>query len=77
MAADRPVPERELTTDEVLESDPDYMRAMDEAERRDPNYPIKVAINEIQVQLTYGMPVLKFLGWAIVVLLSLILWRLW
>lgn len=35
------------------------------------------AIEEIEVHLRYGIPSLKLLGWIIVVLLTLILWRLW
>lgn len=56
--------------------DPDELRAELEAQRRDPAIAI-AAIEEIEVVLHYGMPTLKFLGWAIVILLGLILWRIW
>ena len=63
--------------DDGLENDPDWIRAKREAERNDPLYWLKLSIQEIQVQLTYGIPTLKFLGWVIVILLGIILWRVW
>jgi hypothetical protein len=44
--------------------------------KKDPAVAI-AAIEEIEVHLRYGIPSLKLLGWIIVVLLALILWRLW
>ena len=63
--------------DDDLRSDPDWLRAKLEAERNHPLHWLKVSIEEIQVQLSYGIPTLKFLGWAIVALLALVLWRVW
>ena len=60
-----------------FEDDPDWLRAKHEAERNDPNYHTKRAIAEIETQLHYGLPTFKFLGWVIVILLALILWRIW
>ena len=59
-----------------MTDDPDELRYEHERARRDPATAID-AIQEIEVYLRYGLPTLKFLGWAIVVLLALILWRLW
>ena len=60
-----------------FEDDPDWPRAKTEAERNDPQYWMKRTIAEIEVQLRYGIPMIKFLGLVIVVLLGLILYRLW
>lgn len=59
-----------------LENDPDWKLAQREAERRDPNYWSKLNLEEIEIHLR-GLSMLMFIGWAIVVLLSLILWRIW
>ena len=63
--------------DDDLEHDPDWLRAKMEAEQKDPNYWLRRTIEEIEVHLRYGLPNLKVIGWVIVVLLSLILWRVW
>jgi hypothetical protein len=34
-------------------------------------------LERIDWRLQYGIPELKFIGWVIVVLLALILWRVW
>jgi hypothetical protein len=60
-----------------FEDDPDWLRSKAEAERKDPNYWPKRNIEEIETQLRYSLPIFKFIGWAIVVLLALILYRLW
>lgn len=57
--------------------DPDWLRAKGEAERNNPLYWTKRAIEEIEIHLRYGIPALKIIGWAIVALLALILWRIW
>jgi hypothetical protein len=57
--------------------DPDWLRAKQEAERKDPLYWTKRNIEEIEVHLRYGIPGLKLVGWIIVALLALILWRVW
>ncbi len=59
-----------------MSDDPDELRYEHEVRRKDPAVAI-AAIEEIEVHLRYGLPILKFLGWAIVVLLALILWRIW
>ncbi|MFM1911104.1 MAG: hypothetical protein RJB18_495 [Pseudomonadota bacterium] len=59
-----------------IERDPDYIRAKQEAEKKDPNYEFKVLLNEIEVHLRYGIPSIKFIGWLIVALLVAILFKL-
>ena len=59
-----------------MTDDPDELRYEQEVARKDPATAI-AAIEAIEVHLRYGLPTLKFLGWAIVTLLALILWRLW
>lgn len=59
-----------------MTDDPDenlYEQAM---AAKDPRVAI-AAIEEIEVHLRYGISSLKFLGWIIVILLALILWRIW
>lgn len=62
--------------DDDLESDPDYLRAKAEAERNHPLYPMRVAIEEAAIHLR-GIGELKAIGYLILVLLALILWRVW
>jgi hypothetical protein len=59
-----------------MTTDPDELLYEQEISKGDPARAI-AAIEEIEIQLRYGLPTLKFLGWAIVVLLALILWRVW
>jgi hypothetical protein len=56
--------------------DPDELRYEQAVKYKDPAYATRL-LEEIDVHLRYSMPTIKFLGWAIVVLLVLILWRLW
>lgn len=63
--------------EEQDQDDPDALRAQFAAERNHPLYWAKVTLEEIQVQMTYGMASLKLIGWLVVLLLGLILWRLW
>ncbi len=60
-----------------MADDPDELRARIDRERNDPNYGLKLAIDETEIHLRYGIPALKRLGWIVVVLLALILWRIW
>lgn len=60
-----------------FEDDPDWLRAKEEAERKDPNYWPKRNIEAIEIHLRYGLQTLKLLGFLVVALLSAILWRLW
>ena len=59
-----------------MTDDPDELRYEHAIARKDPTIAI-AAIEEIEVNLRYGIPSIKFLGWIIVVLLTLILWRIW
>lgn len=59
-----------------MTDDPDELRYERAIGRNDPTAAI-AAIEEIEVHLRYGISSLKFLAWVIVVLLSLILWRIW
>jgi hypothetical protein len=50
------------------------------ADRKDPVRQIasiRDAVNELEIHVRYGLPAIKRIGWTIVVLLALILWRLW
>ncbi len=62
---------------EEFENDPDWLRAKAELERKDPHYWTKRAIKEIEVHLRYSMSAFKLIGFIIIVLLALILWRIW
>jgi hypothetical protein len=59
-----------------MTDDPDELRYEQAIKNRDPAIAI-AAIEEIEVHLRYGIPSIKFLGWVIIVLLTLILWRIW
>ena len=63
--------------DKDLENDPDWRRAKIEAERNHPDYWPRRNLELVEIHLRYGIPALKFIGWIIVVLLALILWRVW
>lgn len=57
-----------------MTDDPDEVRYEQAVARKNPETAI-AAIEEIEVHLRYGIPTLKFLGWAIVILLGLELIR--
>lgn len=59
-----------------MTDDPDELRYEQAISRKDPSAAI-AAIEEIEVHLRYGISGIKFLGWIIIVLLALILWRIW
>ncbi|PPD13227.1 MAG: hypothetical protein CTY27_06310 [Methylotenera sp.] len=59
-----------------MTDDPDEVRYEQAIREKDPAIAI-VAIEEIEVHLRYAIPSIKFLGWVIIVLLALILWRIW
>lgn len=56
--------------------DPDELRYQLEADKRDPAAAID-AVQEIEVHLRYGFARLNLIGWIIVALLAMILWRVW
>ena len=61
-------------------TDPDELRMELEIERKDPIRQIagmRAALDEAEIHLRYGIPAIKRIGWIIVLLLGLILWRLW
>jgi len=63
-----------------MTDDPDELRYELEAEKKDPIRQIvamRAAIDEIEIHLRYGFPRLKLIGWIIVILLGIILWRTW
>ncbi|MDA9913490.1 hypothetical protein N9D56_01105 [Methylophilaceae bacterium] len=60
-----------------IENDPDYIRAKYEAEKKHWSYPFRIAIEEIQVQISYGIPALKLIGWIIIALLLAIVYKLY
>ncbi len=59
-----------------MTDDPDELKYEQAIRQKDPAIAI-AAIEEIEVHLRYGIAHLKFLGWLIIVLLTLILWRIW
>ncbi len=59
-----------------MTDDPDELRYEQAISQKDPAIAI-AAIEEIEVHLRYGIPSIKLLGWIIIVLISLILWRIW
>jgi hypothetical protein len=59
-----------------MTDDPDELMYEQAIRKKDPAV-ATAAIEEIEVHLRYGIQSLKLLGWIIVVLLALILWRLW
>ena len=65
---------------EHVTDDPDELRYEIEAEKKDPIRQIaamRQAIDEIEIHLRYGIRSLKAIGWILVVLLCVILWRIW
>ena len=63
-----------------MADDPDELRYEIEAEKKDPIRQvaaIRDAIDEIEIHLRYGIRSLKTIGWIVVILLGLILWRSW
>jgi len=60
--------------------DPDELKYEIEVEKKDPIRQIaamREAIDEIEIHLRYGLPRLRLIGWIIVILLGIILWRSW
>lgn len=59
-----------------MTNDPDELRY--EHSIGDKNLAVSIAaVQEIEVHLRYGIASIKLLAWFIVVLLTLILWRIW
>ena len=59
-----------------MTDDPDELVYEQAIREKDPAVAI-AAIEEIEVHLRYGIPAIKLLGWVIIILLALILWRVW
>ena len=59
-----------------MSDDPDEIKAEMEARRSRP-LQTNDYLEAIDWHLRYGLPNLKFIGWVIVALLVLILWRIW
>lgn len=63
-----------------MTDDPDEIRYEIEAEKKDPirqMVALRNSIDEIEIHLRYGLRKLSLIGWLIVILLALILWRTW
>lgn len=63
-----------------MTDDPDELRYEIETEKKDPIRQIaamRESIDEIEIHLRYGIRSLKIIGWIVVILLGLILWRSW
>ena len=63
--------------DDWMESDPDWIKVKQESEKKSPYYPFRLLLDEIEIHLRYGIPSIKFIGWIIVILLVLILYKVW
>jgi hypothetical protein len=59
-----------------MTDDPDELRYEQAIARKDPMR-VPDSLERIDWRLQYGIPELKLIGWIIVVLLALILWRVW
>lgn len=59
-----------------MTDDPDELMYEQAIRKKDPAVAI-AAIEEIEVHLRYGIAAIKLLGWVIIILLALILWRVW
>lgn len=59
-----------------MTNDPDELAYETAVEKRDPAA-FRDVVDEIEIHLRYGIPSLKFIGWIIIILLSLILWKVW
>ena len=63
-----------------MTNDPDELKYEIETEKKDPTQQIAAmrdAIDEIEIHLRYGIRSLKTIGWIVVILLGIILWRSW
>ena len=59
-----------------LPTDPDELEYEEHVARHDP-LRMPDSIDRIDWRLQYGIPELRFVGWVIVAMLGLILWRVW
>ncbi len=59
-----------------MTDDPDELRMEQALARKDPAR-AGDALEAIEAHIRYGLPTLKLIGWLIVVLLGLVLWRIW
>ena len=63
-----------------MKDDPDELRYELEVEKKDPirqMAALRDSLDEIEIHLRYGLPKLSLIGWLVVILLGLILWRTW
>lgn len=63
-----------------MTNDPDELRYEIETEKKDPTRQIAAmrdAIDEIEIHLRYGIRSLQTIGYIVVILLGIILWRSW
>ena len=63
-----------------MTDDPDELRYEIESEKKDPvrqMAAMRDTVDEIEIHLRHGLPSIKLVGWVIVILLGLILWRVW
>lgn len=67
---------KKVDDDDLMESDPDWIRAKQEAEKKSPYYQFRLLLDEIEIHLRYGLPRLIFIGWIIVGLLVAILFNM-
>lgn len=60
-----------------IERDPDWIKIRQESEKREPTYKLQRLLEEISIDLRYGIPSLKFIGQIIIVLLIAIVFKLY
>ena len=63
-----------------MTDDPDELMMEKELARKDPVRIIaelRDVLNDTEIHLRYGIPRITLIGWLIIALLSLILWRIW
>lgn len=59
-----------------MSDDPDEKRYESAIAKKDPRYQSEL-LDEIEIHLRYGIPSIKLIGWIIVILLILILYKIW
>ena len=59
-----------------MKDDPDETKYEHAIQKKDPRYQAEL-LDEIEIHLRYGIPSIKFIGWIIIILLVLILYKIW
>lgn len=59
-----------------MSDDPDETRYENKIQKKDPRYQSEL-LDEIEIHLRYGIPSIKLIGWIIVILLAVIVYKVW